>query len=63
MTKKELHALALAMQEHAAAKLLQGCFTDCWLDGRVSRYPGNWGVVVRVDDLMELCAAVLGEKK
>jgi len=63
MTKQELRVLALAMQDHAAAKLIQGCLTDIWLDGRVSRYSGNWGVVVRVDDLMELCAAVLGEKK
>jgi len=63
MTKQELRELALSMQAHAAQKLLQGCFTDCWLDGRVSRYPGNWSVSVRVDDLMELCAAVLREKK
>lgn len=63
MTKKELHILALAMQAHAAAKLFQGCLTDCWLDGRVSKYPGNWSANVRVDDLMELCAAVLKEAK
>jgi hypothetical protein len=63
MTKKELRVLALSMQAHAAQKLLQGCFTDCWLDGRVSRHPGNWSANVRVDDLMELCAAVLGETK
>jgi len=63
MTKKELRAMAKAMQAHAAAKLIQGCLTDIWLDGRVSRYPGNWSANVRVDDLMELCAAVLGETK
>jgi len=63
MTKQELRELALSMQDHAAAKLIQGCFTDCWLDGRVSKYPGNWSANVRVDDLMELCAAVLRETK
>jgi len=62
MTKKELHIIAKSMQDHAAQKLFQGCLTDCWLDDKVSRYPGNWGVVVRVDDLMELCAAILEEK-
>ena len=61
MTKKELRVLALAMQAHAAQKLIQGCLTDCWLDDRVSNYAGNWAVPVRIDDLMELCAAVLGE--
>lgn len=63
MTKKELHALALAMQAHAGEKVMNGCFTDIWLDGRVGDHPGNWAVVVRVDDLMELCAAVLKETK
>jgi len=63
MTKAELRVLALSMQAHAAAKLLQGCITDCWLDDKVSKHPGNWSASVRVDDLMELCAAVLGETK
>jgi hypothetical protein len=63
MTKKELRIIALSMREHAAAKLLQGCFTDCWLDDKVSNYAGAWAVPVRVDNLMELCAAVLKETK
>jgi hypothetical protein len=63
MTKKELHIIAKSMQAHAAAKLLQGCFTDCWLDDKVSNYAGAWAVPVRVDNLMELCAAVLKETK
>jgi hypothetical protein len=62
MTKKELHAMAKAMQAHAGEKIINGCFTDIWLDGKVSNYAGNWAVVVRADDLMELCAAVLEEK-
>jgi hypothetical protein len=62
MTKKELHIIAKSMQAHAAAKLFQGCLTDCWLDDKVSDYAGNWAVPVRVDDLMALCAAILEEK-
>lgn len=62
MTKADLHALALVMQDCAAAALLRGAFTDVWLTEKVSTYPG-WAVTVRVDDLMELCAAVLGETK
>tara|TARA_R110002126_G_scaffold267524_1_gene410986 strand:- start:75 stop:266 length:192 start_codon:yes stop_codon:yes gene_type:complete len=63
MTKKELRALALTMQERAAFSLLRGCFTDIWLGDKVSYYPGSWAVTVRVDDLMELCAAVLDKTK
>ena len=63
MTKKELHALALVMQDRAAAALLRGAFTDIWLDDKVGNDPGNWAVGVRVDDLMELCAAVLEQTK
>lgn len=63
MTERELRALALAMQDRAAESLLRGCFTDIWLDDKVGNDPGNWAVGVRVDDIMELCAAVLKEKK
>ena len=62
MTKAELLALALVMQERAAESLLRGAFTDVWLTEKVSTYPG-WAVTVRVDDLMELCAAVLEKTK
>ena len=62
MIKADLHALALVMQERAAESLLRGAFTDVWLSDKVSVYPG-WAVTVRVDDLMELCAAVLKETK
>ena len=62
MTKADLHALALVMQERAAESLLRGCFTDIWLRDKVSNYP-VWAVTVRVDDLMELCAAVLEKTK
>ena len=62
MTQKELHALAVAMQDRAAFSLILGCCNDIWLGDKVSNYPGGWAVTVRVDDLMELCAAVLGEK-
>ena len=62
MTEMELHALALSMQDRAAESLLRGCFTDIWLSDKVSGYPG-WAVTVRVDDLMELCAAVLEKTK
>lgn len=63
MTKKELRDLAKAMQAHAGAMLMRGCFTDIWLNDKVSNDHGNWAVSVRVDDLMELCAAVLGGTK
>jgi len=63
MTKKELRALAKSMQAHAGEKIINGCFTDCWLDDKVSNYAGNWAVPVRADDLMELCAAVLEKTK
>ena len=62
MTEMELHALALVMQDRAAESLLRGAFTDIWLSDKVSGYPG-WAVTVRVDDLMELCAAVLEKTK
>ena len=62
MTERELRALALTMQDRAAESLLRGCFTDIWLRDKVSNYP-VWAVTVRVDDLMELCAAVLGKTK
>jgi hypothetical protein len=63
MTKKELRDLALATQSHAGAKLIQGCLIDIWLNDKVSNDHGNWAVSVRVDDLMELCAAALKETK
>jgi hypothetical protein len=64
MTEKKLRALAKAMQEHAGEKVLNGCFTDIWLDDIVvSLHAGKWAVTVRADDLMELCAAVLKETK
>ena len=64
MNKKELRELAMKLQEAAGEKIMIGCFTDIWLDDGVHvNYAGRWSVDVRVDDLMELCEAVLKNAK
>lgn len=55
---------AKRLQCEAEVALISGCFTDCWLDDKVGNRTGAWSVRnVRVDDLMEVCAAVLNATK
>lgn len=63
MTKPELRELALKLQDRASERLMHGCFVDIGLDGKVNKkYAGAWSLEIRVDQLLELCAAVLGSK-